>query len=427
MLSAEFTSFPVSDIIVDRETRQRRELKNIDELAASIVRMGGLIHPLVIDRDGTLRTGERRLTAIKKLGWTHVPVQFSDEMNEAEAQALELEENIARVDIEWKEECLAISAYHQLRAAADPEWNPVKTAEALGYAPNTIRYKLDVAKELVAGNERVLAAPKFSVARGITTRASQRAEANSTEAALASSIVALATPELPAKHVPLLNEDFHEWASSHTGPRFNFIHCDFPYGVGADSHAQGQAAAVGGYADSPDIYWGLLDTLRGAMDNVIADSAHLMFWFSMDYYHETLLRLTEMGWTINPFPMVWFKSDNTGILPDPTRGPRRVYETAFIGSRGDRPIVRAKSNAFAHPGRDKSIHMSEKPVPMLKHFMEMFVDEHSRVLDPTAGSANALKAASALGAPAVLGLEKDKEFFERSSAAYFEDQDGLFT
>jgi predicted RNA methylase len=63
--------------------------------------------------------------------------------------------------------------------------------------------------------------------------------------------------------------------------------------------------------------------------------------------------------------------------------------------------------------------MSEKPVPMLKHFMEMTVDEYSRVLDPTAGSANALKAATALGAPTVLGLERDAEFFARSTAAYF--------
>ena len=63
--------------------------------------------------------------------------------------------------------------------------------------------------------------------------------------------------------------------------------------------------------------------------------------------------------------------------------------------------------------------MSEKPVGMLKHFMGMIVDEYSVVLDPTAGSANALKAASALGAPTVLGLERDTEFYNRAKEAYF--------
>lgn len=427
MTSGEFTSFPIDKIWVNRAARQRRELKNIDELALSISRVG-LIHPPVIERSGELRTGERRFTALKQLGWTHIPVQFVDDLNEAEAQALELEENIARVDIEWKEECLAIQTYHAIRAAQDPEWTEAKTADALGHSPNSLTEKLDVARALSGGNARVQDAPKYSVARGIVRRTTARAASSAIETALASSAMAQVEPTDDApqgKSVPLLNEDFHEWSAAYNGPRFNFLHCDFPYGVNAGEHAQGSGAAFGGYDDSPDVYWLLLDTLANSMDNVVADSAHLMFWFSMDYYAETKARLEKMGWVVNPFPLIWYKADNIGILPDPSRGPRRVYETAFIASRGDRLVVRAKANVAAAPGRGKEIHMSEKPVAMLKHFMEMFVDGYSRVLDPTAGSANALKAATALGAPTVLGLERDPEFFERSVAAYYGDEDDL--
>ena len=427
MTSGEFKSVPLDFIFVDRESRQRRELKNIPELAASIARVG-LIHPPVIERSGELRTGERRYTAVKTLGWSHIPVQFVDELNESEAQALELEENIARVNIEWKEECLAVAKYHSIRQADDPEWTIEQTANMLGYNTVTVTQKLAVAKEIVGGNARVIDSPKYSVARNIVRRTSSRAEASALTAltALAAGTPVEDAPTFASRKVPLLNEDFHDWSAAYTGTPFNFIHCDFPYGVGADQHDQGQAAAMGGYADSPDVYWGLVDALAASMSNVVADSAHLMFWFSMDYYDETLQRLTAMGWSVNPFPLIWFKNDNTGILPDPSRGPRRVYETAFLASRGDRLIVRAKSNVVAHPGKDKSIHMSEKPVPMLRHFMEMFVDEYSRVFDPTAGSANALKAATSLGAPTVLGLERDSEFYQRSSEAYFNgDEDDL--
>lgn len=423
MLTGEFHSVPITSIFVNREARQRRELKNIDELAASIARIG-LIHPPVIERTGELRTGERRFTACKQLGWTSIPVQYADELSPAEAQALELEENISRVDIEWKEECEAITRYHDIMLGVDSEWTEAKTADALGYAAKTVSDKMKVARELRAGNTRLAEAPKYSVARGIAQRTSSRAAASAIELVATVSPLAEVAP-LPARRAPLLNEDFHDWSASYTGPRFNLLHCDFPYGVGADKHDQGQAAAMGGYDDSPDVYWNLLDTLAASMTNVVADSAHLIFWFSMDYYHDTLIKLTDMGWKVNPFPLIWHKADNTGILPDPQRGPRRIYETAFLASRGDRLIVRAKSNLFAHPGKDKSIHMSEKPVPMLKHFMEMLVDEYSRVLDPTAGSANALKAATALGAPTVLGLERDTEFFNRSSEAYFGEQDEL--
>src|SRR5690606_36396537 len=135
-----------------------------------------------------------------------------------------------------------------------------------------------------------------------------------------------------------------EWRRDDSGPRFNLIHCDFPYGVKADKHNQGAAAAFGGYADDPDVYWQLLATLERAMENVVAESAHLIFWFSMDYYQRTLDALSGMGWSVNPFPLIWHKSDNTGILPDPSRGPRRIYETALFASRGDRKIVGAVGN-----------------------------------------------------------------------------------
>lgn len=421
MTSGEFKSVPIDFIWVNRDGRQRKELKNIEELAASIRRVG-LIHPPVIERSGELRTGERRYTAVKSLGWTHIPIQWVDELDEAEAQALELEENIARVDIDWTEECAAVLKYHELRQSQDAEWDETKTGDMLGMNRVTVIDKLAVARGMLAGNERVLNAPKFTVARGIVRRTASRAEASAIESLKALSPLGAPEPKSTSK-VPLLNEDFHYWSSTYSGPTFNFIHCDFPYGVNANKHAQGQAALMGGYEDSEDVYWKLLDTLELAMTNVVDRSAHLIFWFSMDYYHETQARLEKMGWSVNPFPLIWFKNDNTGILPDPQRGPRRIYETAFLASRGDRLIVRAKSNAFAHPGKDKSIHMSEKPVPMLKHFMEMLVDEHSRVLDPTAGSANALKAATALGASTVLGLERDTEFYTRSVEAYFEREE----
>lgn len=420
MTSGQFQSVETNSIFVDREKRQRKELKNIEELAASIA-ANGLIHPPVIRRSGELVVGERRWTAVKLLGWTHIPIQWVDELSEIELQAIEYEENIRRVDLPWEEQCLAVEHYHNLRAQQDTAWTASATAEALGVTAAEVGHRRAVAKELLAGNERVKAAPKYSTARGIVERETARRKAS-----VVSSIEAAVAPEVVQKKVPpLLNEDFHVWASAYTSRPFNFIHCDFPYGVAMHKSDQGAGAAHGTYADSPDVYWALLDTLRQAMDNVVADSAHLMFWFSMDYYADTKKMLEAMGWKINPFPLVWVKSDNTGILPDAKRGPRRIYETALFGSRGDRNIVGPVSNAVFAPGREKSVHMNEKPVVMLRHFMRMFVDEYSTVLDPTAGSANALKAATSLGAPTVLGLERDPEFFNRACEAYYGETDEL--
>lgn len=425
MTSGSFCSTPVDSIIILRDERQRRELRNIEELAESIHRLG-LIHPIVITEDNVLVAGERRLTAVRSLGWTHVPTQLASDLDKLTLHAIELEENVKRVDITWQEKALAMDQYAELRRQQEGQLSQEAIAKELGLSRPEVSKNLAVAQALKTGNERVAKADKFSTALNIVERENSRKQSSAMEkvAATVAEVVSLPDDEPlapPTKKVPLLNEDFHEWAAAYSGQPFNFIHCDFPYGVGMHKSDQGAGQEYGEYADSPDVYWNLLGTLDMAMSNVVADSAHLMFWFSMDYYHDTKKLLEKMGWKVNPFPLVWLKSDNTGIIPDANRGPRRIYETAFFASRNDRKIVQAKSNAFAYPGREKSIHMNQKPVPMLRHFMEMFVDEYSFVLDPTAGSAGALKAAESLGAGRVLGLEKDPEFFARSCEAYYSD------
>ena len=419
MTSGQFTSFPVDKIWVDRDTRQRKELVKIPELARSIAD-NGLIHPPVIQRDGKLIVGERRWTAVKSLGWTHIPVQFVDELNEVELHAIEYEENVGRVDLPWQEQCLAVERYHQLRAQQNPTWTAEDTATALGMSNSVVSEYRAVAQEIDRGNARVSEAPKLSTAREIVRRDTARKKASAI-----AEVVSTILPKAEERRVPLINENFHEWAAAYTGTPFNFIHCDFPYGVGMHKSDQGAGASYGTYTDSPDVYWQLLKTLGDSMSNVVAESAHLMFWFSMDYYTETKSLLSQMGWKVNPFPLIWVKSDNTGILPDASRQPRRIYETAFIASRGDRLLATAVSNAYSHPGREKSIHMNEKPVPMLRHFFRMFVDTYSRVLDPTCGSGNALKAAQALEAPTVLGIEQNEEFFNRAKEAYYDDDADL--
>lgn len=418
MTSGETKTVPVSSIWVDRAKRQRRDItqEEIEELAQSISRVG-LIHFPVIQRSGELRVGERRLLAVKHLGWTDLPVQYVEDMDESELQLLELEENTRRRDIPWQDECRAVKQYHELKQSDTPTWTLDQTAEALGLSSAGVDKRMSVARELDAGNTRVLDAPKFSTALNIVTRENSRKRASELET--------LTNGDTPAPEleVPILNEDFHTWVEPYDGPKFNLIHCDFPYGINADKHDQGAGASHGGYSDNKSVYDDLIWRLDRAMFNVVDESAHLIFWFSMDYYEWTRDALGAMGWRLDKRPLIWYKSDGTSILPDPNRGPRWCYETAFFGSRGDRKIVQAVNNLCSHPAT-KEWHMSEKPVGMLTHFMRMICDEYSTIFDPTAGSGNVLIAGSGLGARRVLGLERDKEFYDRACQNWRQTQAG---
>lgn len=447
MTSSNFRTIPTASVVVQREIRQRRELepKALEELANSIQQLG-LINPITVDANNVLVAGERRLTACRDiLGWTHIPVQYIEDCTEEELKLIELEENVRRKDLDWKDECHAIKDYHEHCTSIDSNWTMARTAERLNTSQSLVSQKIDVAKALLEEIPLVIQADKFSVARGVVQRRTERQQAdasnqiadmlggNSKKELDPSGPVreetsgrAAGRTDLPGDDsdttadAPFIHADFIQWLRTYSGPKFNFIHCDFPYGVSADKHAQGAADKFGGYDDSADVYWDLMAAFSTFIRTGVAESAHCMFWFSMSYYTETKKALEDMGWVVNDFPLVWTKG-NVGILPDPKRGGRRTYETAFHCTRGDRPVVRAKAMSI-ETSAPKEIHMSEKSPEMLRHFFEMYVDDSTVMLDPTMGSGNAVKVAEAMGAKTILGLEKEKEFYDRAVSAYLADK-----
>lgn len=204
--------------------------------------------------------------------------------------------------------------------------------------------------------------------------------------------------------------DFRDWAPAYSGRPFNFLHCDFPYGIDHGRSRQGRAKSWGSYADSEDVYWELCEVLVSNWPKLVAGSAHIMFWHSMTYHEQTkeFFRSKIPGIVIDDFPFIWFRKGNVGILPDPNRGPRRGYEAALFMTVGDRKVIRAVNNCIAYFPLKQS-HQSEKPFGMLQHFFTMLVDGSTRMLDPTCGSGTAIRACESKRGQAV-GLELDSEF-----------------
>ena len=200
------------------------------------------------------------------------------------------------------------------------------------------------------------------------------------------------------------------------------IHCDFPYGIslGESTHKSGSNALHREegelYSDTPETYAKLLDAFVTNFDRFASESCHVMFWFSNRHEIElatraAFRRIAGFAWL--RFPLVWHKSDNAGFLTPGT--PRHIYETCLVGARGERPIVKYVSDVYSAPS-DNSVHMSAKPEPMLRYFMGMFCDEHSRVFDPTCGGGSALRAAESLRAERVFGLELAPEMARAANA-----------
>lgn len=446
---------PIEAIWVNRDRRQRRLIETSSlERSIAIV---GLLQPIVITRELELKAGERRWTACKNLGHKDILCRFIDSLDEIEAQIVELEENLFREDLSWQESVRAVGNIHQLYLQHDKTWTQEETANAIGLTPGHVSRYLSIFS--VIEDERISKAGTWHEAYNIVLRRRQRLageqlqelleEPNqpgellglmeSPEGSLEPKIDTggktlvivgesrttdisgrvIKPPDFPfisiqPKPQPIVHQSFLDWAPSYSGPKFNFVHCDFPYGTNLFGGKQGAGAdAPSVYEDTPEVYFELLESFCLHLDRFMSISAHLVFWYSEKFRQQTLETFARLAPSLSfsPHPLIWFKSNNDGISPDPRRLPRHVYETALFASRGSRQLVGVKADCYAGP-TDRSLHVSTKPEPMLRHFFEMIVDENTIMLDPTCGSGAALRAAESLRAKFIFGMDSDEKCVE---------------
>lgn len=419
---------PIDKIKCDPKERQRKELNGIEELAQSIKTLAektggsGLLHPIIIGDDFNLIAGGRRLEAHKFLQRTEIEARFFSQLNATDRKLVELDENLRRVDITWQERCLAVASLHDALRSESPQ----ATADYIGLSVNTVRPYLEVAQAITKGDSKVLSCNTAAQAIALIDRRRQIAidtEMSKISVSIVSQPPSESEPSTlnepqkfsePSHTSPkheIIHGNFLEWAPTYTGSKFNFIHCDFPYGIGLDSSKSASAAASDTqYADSPDTFWALVDCLFDNLERIAYDSAHIMFWFSMKYYVPLTIRFRKEGLFVVEHPIIWHKSCGSGIASDYRRRPKHVYETALWCSLGDRYIGQLKNDVYSCPiAKESEQHMSAKPIAMLEHFLSMGVSELTDFLDPTCGSGTALRAAKKLGAARTLGLELNED------------------
>jgi ParB-like chromosome segregation protein Spo0J/DNA modification methylase len=481
MIQNKITLIPLNSILISRETRQRSSLPRILDLALEIA-ASQWINPILIDEStNQLIAGERRYSAVRLLHqartftlpqsfldstpkeqinqlttakckvdslehWTKIPAQLGKNITPIDLMLFEFRENVSREDLSWQDKTKAIYQIHSLNLQQQEEWTLAHTARQLNLSISLISDSIAAWRAAISGDEKlgriVQESSGLESAMQALRRTADRREGPLTLAPKPKPAEAAAepsykttetsaetkhpTPKPSLAEQSILRADFTKFAPSYTGEPFNFLHLDFPYGInfakGGDNQSSSiDAKLLGEYDDSPEIFWTLLQTLATNQKKLIAESAHLLLWYSQNYDREVMDFLDSSfpakRWTHR---LIWHCSNMSGILPDSQRSGRRTYETAFILAFGDRKIAKPTSLSCSFP-RTNKIHRSEKPLDVLSFFFPMFVDETSSVFDPTCGSGSSLIAAHKLGARRVLGLEIDPETHQRA-VEYFNQE-----
>ncbi len=435
------STLPLSAITVPPD-RQRKDLGDVSGLANSIKTVG-LLSPIIVRAVGEgfeLVAGERRFRAVTSLNWRTIPAIEMSELDDQQRTLVELEENIRRKQLSWPEEVSAVAKY----VAVCGDKAHFKIAADLGINENTLSRMLAVADAISSGDKQLLEQRNWTAALNVLMARTSRkmdkmledikeedpleglvsdegdaaGEEEGTEKAVVSLALPRQAPAVPAATRPdhyfnAACADFRSWAPEYAGPRFNLIHCDFPYGLNMDKEALQNSSArweAEGhrYDDSPELFWELLTKLLAHQEKLVADAAHCLFWLAPRNLTTAAEKFKAAGWTVFDTPLVWHKSDNAGIASNVRMWPRRTYEMALFAVRGNRQILKPKAASFVAP-TTKDFHLSEKPTAVLRHFFEMLVDSSTTMLDPTCGGGTACQVALEFGASKVLGLDTNEE------------------
>jgi adenine-specific DNA-methyltransferase len=369
------------------------------ELADSIRRIG-LLHPPTVERDGDtwiLRAGERRLRLLKRLlGEGHklhcggqelsgsiVPCIELQELTPLQRLEVEVEENVLRLDFDFRERAAAIAALHELRTLQNPAQTASDTAEeAVGrreatevnnaiiitqHANDPDVAKAKNAKEALAAIRKKAEAIRQVQLAGLvdTSKIKHRIILGDAVAVL---------PTLPEKS-------------------FDVILTDPIYGVGADNFGT-QSATGHDYEDSPTAWEKLFRAIPDQLTRVAKDRAHCYLFCDPRRFERLTALMVLANWTVFPTPLVWYKW-GSGMLPFPEHGPRRTYETILYAYKGDRRTLVVKSDCIVNIPPVRNLrNAAQKPVALYCDLLSRSASPGDTVLDFSGGSGTILPAAN---------------------------------
>lgn len=416
--------YPVADIIIPPE-RQRKVFtpESIQELAASIADCG-LIHPIVVHKDDSSRilltAGERRLKALD-ICWNfgqevrcgnrvipegQVPCTYLGSIDPILAFEIELEENIRRVDLDWKEKATAVRQLYELRRMqaerrGDPAPSPASIAvEVSGTAEG--QFQENIRQDLILSQH--LANPVVAAAksRKEAFKALRRDEDNRRHAELGRSVGATFTASMHT----LRQGDCLKIMKEMEAAQFDVILTDPPYGIDAqdfgDSDGKAQAHF---YDDSYETWQVLINVFAGEAARLAKLEAHAYIFCDIDRFAELKAIMTSWSWSCFRTPLI---AVNPTAMRTPwvDGGPQRKYQLCLYARKGNKPVTRIYGDVLTYPSDINLGHQAQKPVALYGDLLRRSIRPGDSVLDPFCGTGTIFPAAHDLKVRAT-GIELD--------------------
>lgn len=414
------------------DNRQRREFdpQELVKLADSIAGPSGLMHPIVIRKDGNmdrfqLVAGERRIRAIQWLwgmgrevrcGGQPIPEGYFPclnigDMDPVDAFEAELEENIRRSDITWQERADATAKLMDLRsqqAARKGEAAPTvadivrelhgseKSSDS-GGAYTTVREDLIVSQHL--SDPDVAKAGTAREAMKILKRKEQLRRSEE---------LGVKVGKTFGSHLhTLYKADAIEQLKILAAESFDVILTDPPYGINAQDFNDSGGKAAGGhfYDDSHETWIKLMSALVYEGFRIAKPQAHCYCFCDIDRFDALKQFFSAAGWKVFRTPFIWV-NPTSQRAPWPEQGPHRKWQMILYAVKGNRPVTALRPDVLEYPSDENLNHHAQKPVALYEDLLRRSVAPGNTVIDPFAGTGTIFPAAHGLQCIAT-GIEQD--------------------
>lgn len=144
--SKRYLTFPTSHIIIPERMRKEFTSQDFDRLylLELSIRKYGLLNPILITQELILVAGHRRLLCHQRLNLPTIECQYYDAINPNEVIAIELEENLRRLKMSWREVMLGIGKYHTHMQKENPSWTAHDSSLSLQIPGTTVNRSLQI-------------------------------------------------------------------------------------------------------------------------------------------------------------------------------------------------------------------------------------------------------------------------------------------
>lgn len=435
-----------SKVIVRERQRRKRTSQKLNELRESI-RKVGLLHPPMVYEvgDGTylLVVGGGRTEVIDMLakegttfycaGMPITPGEFPCTFTHLEEtiplKEAELEENIIREDLDWRDRAEALAEIHKMRKEANPTQTVVQTGKELAQRGGAGKAKTaESLRNLV--QESVLISEHLddpTIAKARNAKEARQLILQKEEHRVNSIIARRRLASMPQKpDIEIRHGDLESILPSLDASQFDLVIGDPPYGINAGAGGfRSRTVHHHNYIDDPETARRIAQCILTEGFRITNPRANL-FLFTDIALWDWLQRVSaQIGWTPFRRPLIWGKSDSEGLAPWGSQGPRITTELIFFATKGQKgllssPIDYQRVNRV--PRRER-IYAAEKPVELIRKLIECSTTAGDRIIDPCCGSGSSLVAARELKRRG-LGIEIDESAYHMAMSNVHMREDG---